>query len=280
MTRLDDEEFRLFREWLAEEFGLCFGDERRDILRSRLEPLRGELGFASFRELYYHLNLDPDGSGVRERLLPFLTNNESYFFRERPQLELLESEILPKVRDRLRAVGDGELRILSAACAAGEEAYTLAMVVRDSGVFPPPWRVTITGGDLDPDALRRACRGRYGTNAFRGVSGEVRARFFQEEAPGAWKIDGAIRRNVHFCALNLVDGDWSRILPPQHVIFCRNVLIYFDAHGVARTVEQLHRALVPGGYLFLGHADSLNRLTTPFVAERRPGAIFYRRMDD
>ncbi len=280
MTPLTDEEFRLFREWLAEEYGLCFGTERRDILRARLEPLRGELGFGSFQELYYHLTLDPVGSGVQERLLPFLTNNESYFCRERPQLELLGTEILPALRNRLQAAGETELRVLSAACAAGEEAYTLAITVRESGVFPPPWRVIVTGGDLDPEALRRACRGTYGANAFRGVSPEFRARFFREQAPGAWEIADRVRRDVSFRSLNLVETNWSRTLPPQHVIFCRNVLIYFDDRAAARTVEQLHGALVPGGYLFLGHADSLNRVPTPFVAERRPGAIFYRRMDD
>lgn len=280
MTPLSDEEFRLFREWLADGYGLCFGEERRDILRSRLEPLRSELRFGSFRELYYHLNFDSAGSGVQERLLPFLTNNESYFCRERPQLELLGSEILPALRDRLRAAGEKELRVLSAACAAGEEAYTLAIVVRESGFFPPPWRVSITGGDLDADALGRACRGTYGANAFRGVEPDFRARFFREQTSGVWEIDERVRRIVAFRPLNLVDADWSTTLPPQHVIFCRNVLIYFDDRAVARAVEQLHRALVPGGYLFLGHADSLNRVTTPFVAERRPGVIYYRRMDD
>jgi chemotaxis protein methyltransferase CheR len=280
MAPLSDEEFRLLREWIAEEYGVCFGDSRRDVLRSRLDPFRSGMGFASFRELFFHLRFHPARAEAHERLLPFLTNNESYFFRERAQLELLAGEILPALRERLRAGSEREVRVLSAACAAGEEAYTLAMVARESGVFAPPWSVAVTGGDLDPEALRRARAGRYTAHAFRGVEPGVRARFFREAGEGEWQIDDTLHSAVRFRPLNLIGDGWSRTLPPQHVIFCRNVLIYFDDSGIQKAADELYRALAPGGYLFLGHAESLSRIATPLLPERRPGAIFYRRAEE
>lgn len=280
MVPLPDEEYRLFREWIAEEYGLCFGDERRDLLRARLDACRVELGFDTFRDLYFHLKFHPNRARDRERLLPKLTNNESYFFRERGPLDLLRTEVLPALRTRLRASGERELRILSAACASGEEPYTLAMTVRDSGVFPPPWEVVVIGLDLDEEALDRARCATYGEHAFRGVDPETRARFFREQPSGRWQVAEPLREDIRFAPVNLVEPGWSRHFAPQHVIFCRNVLIYFDRRATERTAEELFQALVPGGYLFLGHAESLGRVSTPLVPVRCPGAVYYRRPDD
>ena len=177
-----DEEFRLWAEWLAEEFGHRWGPERRGILRTRLEPRRAALGLDSFDALLFHLRFHPEREAERERLLPHLTNNESYFCRERGTLEALRGEVLPALRERLGPAG--ELRILSAACAAGEEVYTLASVVRDSGLFAPG-RVRITGVDLDPAALDRARAGVYTEHAFRGTGPEFRERWFRP-ARGRW----------------------------------------------------------------------------------------------
>jgi chemotaxis protein methyltransferase CheR len=276
---LSDDEFRLFAEWLVEEYGLRFGPERRDILRARLEPRRAAHGFDNFEQLYFHLKFHPEREAERAALIPHLTNNESYFLRERPQLEALRSEVLPQVRDRLRREGRSELRILSAGCAAGEEVYTLAIVVRTSGLFPPPWRVRVTGLDLDPAALERAAAGSYTAHALRGVEDEVRERWFHRDGEH-WHILPSLRSLVDFRAGNLVDPAWVRDLPPQDVIFCRNVLIYFDDDSVARAVQNLYDALAPGGCLFLGHAETLTRVPHRFHTVRRPGAVYHCRGDD
>jgi chemotaxis protein methyltransferase CheR len=272
-----DEEFRLFGEWLLEEYGLCFGPEKRDILRARLEPRRAELGFDSFEQLYFHLKFHPEREAERQRLLPHLTNNESYFFRERTQLEVLREQVLPELRSRLQREGDRrEIRLLSAGCAAGEEAYTLAMVAASSGIFPRPWRVRVTGIDVDPEALERARAARYGEHALRGVEPELREAHFRRD-DAHWQPLPRIRQLVEFRQGNLVDGQWTREIPPQDVVFCRNVLIYFDDESIGRAARTLYDALVPGGYLFLGHAETLRRIPTRFEVVRRPGAVFYRR---
>ncbi len=277
---LTEREYRLFSEWLVERFGLRFGPEKKDILRSRLEPRRAALGFDTFEQLYFHLKFHPDREVELERLTPHLTNNESYFFRERGQLDLLRDEVLENTRRRLEAEGRRELRVLSAGCASGEEAYTLAILVRQSGLYRPPWSSRLLGVDLDPQALQRAECAQYTRNAFRRLEPAVRERYFSAVEEGRWKLDREIREMVGFRRANLSDPAWARALPPQDVVFCRNVLIYFDEESLKRAVEGLYRALIPGGYLFLGHAESLSRVPTPLVAERRPGAIFYRRPED
>lgn len=277
---LTEREHRLFSEWLSEKFGLCFGPEKRDILRSRLEPVRVELSFDSFEQLYFHLKFHPAREKEWERLIPHLTNNESYFFREQGQLETFRDEVLPAIRDRGRERDRHEVRVLSAGCASGEEAYTLAMLVKESGLFPAPWRVFVTGMDLDPDAIARAKAARYTANAFRRIDDRTRERHFTRVEEGVWELNPEIRQMVEFTRANLVDPSWPRKMPPQDAIFCRNVLIYFDQQAMRTAVDSLYQALRPGGWLFLGHAESLSRVPTRLVHERRPGAIFYRRPED
>lgn len=279
MTRpeLSDREHRLFNEWLSEEFGLSFGPARRDILRARLEPRRVALGFDTFEQLYLHLKFHPDRKVEQTRLLPHLTNNESYFFRESAQLDELRHVVLPTVKAVLEQAGGQEIRLLSGGCAAGEEAYTLAIIVRQSGLIRPPWSVQVTGMDLDPDALGRARAAQYGPNAFRRVEDDLRSRYFDASGPMAWTVKPAIRSTVRFASANLVSPGWWRSLPPQDVAFCRNVLIYFDDQSVARAIDGLYQSLRPGGFLFLGHAESLSRVPTRFVPVRKPGVIYYQR---
>lgn len=273
---LSDDEYRLFAEWLGREYGLQFGPEKREILRARLEPVRAELNLPSFERLLFHVRYHPNRDRERLRLLTHLTNNESYFFRERHQLDALRADVLPALVPELRATKRDTVRILSAGSAAGEEAFTLVIVAREAlagtGVCPE-----VTGVDLDVGALGRAREAVYRSHAFRGVEDDVRARHFRPEPDGRWRLNADLRDAARFRQGNLVDPTWGRDLPPQDVVFCRNVMIYFDDAAVRRAVDNLYRVLRPGGYLFLGHAETLSRLPTPFVAQRRPGAVYYQR---
>jgi chemotaxis protein methyltransferase CheR len=269
---LTDGEYLLISEWVAHEVGLRFGPERREILRARLEPLRAELGVPSFEKLLFHVRYHPARADARARLLSDLTNNESYFFRERAQLDVLRDEILPAVGREARGEGR-EVRVLSAGSAAGEEAYTLAIIGRET---LGRTGMAVTGLDLDAGAIHRAVEGLYRDHAFRGVDEGVRRRYFRREE-GGWRVRPDIRAAARFRHGNLVDGAGLAGLDPQDVVFCRNVMIYFDEEGVRRAVDHLYRVVRPGGFLFLGHAESLSRVPTRFVTERRAGAVFYRR---
>ncbi len=271
-----DEEYRLFSEWLARQYGLHFGPEKRDILRARLDTRRAELGLATFDRLYFHLKFHPQREVARERLVSALTNNESYFFRETRQIDTLVDEVLPPLR-RGRSAGD-PVRVLSAGCAGGEEPYTIAMRIRETGVIPPS-AVRITGVDLDASALARAREGLFRAHALRAIEDGDRDRWFEEE-DGHWRLDARIREMVEFRQANLVDADWSEALEPQDAVFFRNVLIYFDDDAARRAVEGICRLLRPGGALFLGHAETLGRIPSRLVAQRRPGVLYYRKPED
>ena len=279
MTRpeLSDREYRLFSEWLSEDYGLCFGPAKRDILRSRLDARRVALGFDTFEQLYVHLKFHPERDSERKLLLPHLTNNESYFFRETAQLDALAEEVLPALQKELEPTSRREIRVLSAGCAAGEEPYTIAMLVQQRKAFRPPWSVRITGVDLDSDVLARASRGEYGLNAFRRLAEPERSRYFDATGAERWAVKPEIRSMVTFGQANLVSEGWWRAFPRQDVIFCRNVLIYFDDPSITRAIAGLYESLLPGGYLFLGHAESLSRIPNRFTPVRRTGVIYYRR---
>ncbi|HSH45766.1 MAG TPA: protein-glutamate O-methyltransferase CheR [Longimicrobiales bacterium] len=266
---LTDDEFRLFSEWIAQEYGLSFGPEKREILRARLEPRRAALNVPTFERLLFHVRFHPDREEQRQLLLSHLTNNESYFFRERSQLEVLRSEILPELGEE----GVRPIRLMSAGSASGEEAFTLAIIAMET---LPDRSVIVTGVDADVEAIERAKRAVYREHAFRGVDPETRSRYFHS-TDGLWELDASIRRAARFRHGNIVDPAFGEGLPAQDVVFCRNVLIYFNADGVRRAVENFYRLVRPGGYLFLGHAESLSRVPTRFVAVRKPGAVFYQR---
>ncbi|HEX6038780.1 protein-glutamate O-methyltransferase CheR [Longimicrobium sp.] len=272
---LSDEEFRMWAEWLGEELGHRWGPERREILRTRLEPRRAALGLESFDALLFHLRFHPEREAERARLVPHLTNNESYFFRERGSLDVIRDEVLPELEERLGP--GGQARLLSAACAAGEEAYTLSILAREAGRFTAPGALRVTGVDVDPAALERARAGTYTEHAFRGTDAAWRARFFDARDDGGWEVKPAVRAPVRFSDANLVQDGWWRAVGPQHLVLCRNVMIYFDEDAVLRAARGLWEALAPGGYLFLGHAESLRHVPVPFELHRRPGALFYRR---
>jgi chemotaxis protein methyltransferase CheR len=269
---LTDDEYRLFNDWLKSEYGLHFGPEKREILRARLEPRRAALNMGSFEELLFRVRYHPRREDERAALISHLTNNESYFFRETGQLEVLRREILPALA---ASAGGRPIRILSAGCAAGEEAYTLAIQARE--VLGPEADAIITGVDVDRAALERAREAVYRRHAFRGLDPAARDRHFSQDEGERWRLRPEIRAAARFQQGNLVDPEWSDTLPSQDVVFCRNVLIYFDADASRRAVDNLYRVVRPGGYLFLGHAESLSRIPNRFVPERRPGAVFHRR---
>lgn len=270
---LTDDEFRLFSEWLAGEYGLRFGPEKREILRARLEPRRAALNLPSFERLLFHVRYHPDRDRQRSQLLSQLTNNESYFFRERNQLDLLRSEVLPSLKKEVGAGARRPVRILSAGSARGEEAYTLAIIAIEA---LPDMSPVVTGVDLDIDALAAAREAVYREHAFRGVEPAVRKRYFHQDGAG-WRLADSIRAAARFQQGNIVDPRWGESVPPQDLVFCRNVLIYFDPPGIQRAVENLYDVIRPGGYLFLGHAESLSRVPTRFVPVRRTGTVFYQR---
>jgi chemotaxis protein methyltransferase CheR len=274
---LSEEEFRLLRDFIHERFGLFFEDNQRASLRTRLSGRLATLDLASFEDYYHYLRFGPQRVEELQRMVTHLTNNETYFYREMPQLQVFADTVLKGIKEAKASAADRTLRVLCAGCSTGEEAYTLAMIVYDSGQFFWGWDVQVVGMDVDLLALEKAKKAVYHHNSFRSLSPALRERHFVKTAAGAAQVKEAIRRLVSFREGNIVDPESYEGLGPLDVVFCRNVLIYFSDAMILKVVRLFHDVLAPGGHLFLGHAESLSRITDLFTPIRFQGAMVYRK---
>lgn len=273
---LSEEEFRLLRDFVHEKFGLYFDGSQRSSLKSRLAPRLGLLGLLSFEDYYRFLRFAPERAAEQQRMVSHLTNNETYFFREQPQLEVFAKHVLPALKERRAKAEARTLRFLSVGCSTGEEALTLAMILFDSGQFFWSWDVRIAGLDVDEAALEKATRGSYHQNSLRAVTPQQLERHFVSRGDGV-KVKDGVRKLVSFRPGNLLDPASYEGFTPADAIFCRNVLIYFSDDAIQKAVRLFHEILSPGGYLFLGHAESLARVTSAFTPIRFQGAIVYQK---
>jgi chemotaxis protein methyltransferase CheR len=275
-AELSEEEFRLLRDFIHERFGLYFEDAQRPSLRSRLSGRLVSLDLGSFEEYYRYLRFGPQRAEELGRMVSHLTNNETYFFRELPQLNVFGESALKGVKERKSRTAQKTLRIVSVGCSTGEEAYTLAMIVYDSGQFFWSWDVRVAGIDVDHVALEKARRAVYHQNSFRAMNpGQIERHFVR--LPGGLQVKETVRKLVTLRQGNLLEPASYEGLGPVDALFCRNVLIYFSDATSLRAVKVFHEALAPGGYLFLGHAESLSRLTDLFTPIRFQGAMVYQK---
>jgi chemotaxis protein methyltransferase CheR len=269
---LPEQTFRLVRERFHERFGLWFHDDLRFLLELRLGPRLAMLGLRDFDDYQRFLRLDPRGPAELLDAAEVLTTNETYFYREPDQLRAFERELLPALQ---RERGEARrLRLLSAGCSTGEEVYTLAALLLDSGRFEG-WDLEVMGVDLSRRCLARAQAGAFGEQAFRSPEALALRRWFQLQE-GRWVADEALLELVRFGAANLLDGQG---LPgePFDVVFCRNVLLYFDPPARRQVLRQLHARLRPGGWLLLGHAESLLQLNADFEAIHLERELVFRK---
>jgi chemotaxis protein methyltransferase CheR len=271
--RLAEEEFRLLRELVHEHCGIYFRDESRYLLERRLTPRLEALGLRTFAEYHRHLRLDPGRAAELDEALDVLTTNETYFHREPRQLEAFSREILPELA-RTRQ-GERRLRILSAGCSTGEEVYTLAVLVKDARLFEG-WDVEIAGCDISRRCVAHARAGLYGEHAFRTPESEPMRRWFRLRG-GKWSVDDAIRRMVRFGRENLLGPRPLATVSRLDVVFCRNVMIYFDVGARKRLLRTFHEKLRDGGWLLLGHSESLLNLTADFEMVHLKADLVYRK---
>lgn len=272
------EEFRLFKEYIGEIFGLVLDENKESFLTLKLLPRLEELRLATFAEYYAYLKFAPRCNEEHKRLISLITNNETYFFREESQLRVLAEEVLPALKEKKQKSGNRKLRIVSAGCSSGEEVYTLAMIVLESGSFLWDWDVQITGVDIDSQIIAKARNGIYVGRAFQTTPDHYLDRYFKKCAEGM-KVKESLNKVTRFTEGNLLQLD--QIIKEQEVdiVFCRNVLIYFDDESIKRGVNGFANVLGPEGYLFLGHSESLSRFATSYVPMRFPGAIIYKKRD-
>jgi chemotaxis protein methyltransferase CheR len=272
MNAADEAECKLLSDLVQEHFGLSFAGVRRDILASRVRPRLAALRLGNLLDYYHYLRSHPRRDTELDELVRHLTNNETYFFREPHHFEIVVRHVIPELAPALRS---RPLRVLSAGCSSGEEPYTLAIALHDSGLELRGMRWEIDACDLNRDRLARAREAVYEGGSLRCCSEEALRRCF-EECDGRRVLRERYRRNVRFFEANLATATTVG-RPPYDVVFCRNLLIYFDDAGFDRAVGVLARVLAPGGYLFLGHSESLIDRSDEFAPVWLEGAMVYRK---
>jgi chemotaxis protein methyltransferase CheR len=253
---------------IRDQTGLHYGPRDLDLLADRVAARSQEAGFVSVLDYYYHLRYDdPDGAEMRA-LADALVVNESYFFRELEQLDVIVRRFIPDAIER-----SGQARVWSAACAGGEEPLTLAMLLADRGLLQ---RTQILASDLSQRALARASAGVYTPRALRRDQPPPLAHRFLRVGEGEVRVTPELRDAITWRRLNLVDPAAVASAGTFDVILCRNVLIYFDDATTRQVVASLSACLRPGGVLFVGISESLLRFGTSLDCEERDGVFFYR----
>ncbi len=269
-------EWKLVLDLLEERFGLVFDGVRREFLSSRLRPRVEALGLRALGEYHRYLLMHPRRDDELVQLRRIVTNNETYFFRERAQLDALSGELFARHLRR----ADRPFRVLSAGCSSGEEAYSLAILLAQSAAAKGAFRdaFVIDACDLNPARIETARLGHYEEPSLRCCEPRDRQRYFAEVSTGRWDVRPRYRASVRFYEANLAarGAEWPAALSgPYDAIFCRNVLIYFSERGLERTVSCLLDRLGPGGHLFLGHAESLVHRRSDVVPVRVEDVIAY-----
>ncbi len=269
--------FEAWRTYIYELCGIYFQDNKKYLLESRLLKRITHLKLKSFEDYLKYLKFNPQAKVERRYLYEAITINETFFFRNQPQLDALTSKIFSETIAAKRKLGQKKIRIWSAASSSGEEAYSVAMVITDM-IKPkfPDIQFEIVGTDINEDVVDRARKGVYKEYAIRNTPAFFLKKYFKSEGLN-YIIDPKLKSMVKFSSLNLYDDLRMRSMSNFDIIFCANVLIYFDAKSKIKVVSHLYNSLNRGGYLFIGYAETLHGISKAFKLESFPKTISYRK---
>jgi len=269
--RVPERTLILLRDLVSSYAGMHYDDERLTYLRDRLAPLAIDRGFDSLLDYYYLLKYDAEADVEWVRAIDALSVQETYFWREPDQLLSLAKWIVPRLLD----AGRRRIRIWSVPCASGEEPLSVAMALEDAGWFDRV-PIEIHAGDASDAALRKAAAGRYGPRAFRQLPESMREKYFNADGSGGWMIKPAIKARVtSWSRTNVVRPDHLERFGLTDVIFCRNLFIYFTPATIRQVAEQFAAILSMPGFLCVGAAESLLRVTPRFDLQDIGGAYVY-----
>lgn len=266
--------FSSLRDYISEKLGIYFGDNKVPFLEKRIKHRLDFLDIKSFKAYYHHLRFaDTDGFEL-QALTDLITTNETYMFREFEQLEGFANHCLPEVYYRKKEQGDKTLRIWSAGCSSGEEPYTLAIIIKEVLEDHEDWDIQITATDIDTNVLDKAKKGVYSDRSVKHVPKEYYNRHFKTEKDGH-RVLPSTKALVNFRHLNLHDRRVMRQHRGYDFIFCRNVLIYFDDAARKAVVDHFYTGLEKDGFIFLGHSESIGRISRAFRLRRMDDHLVY-----
>lgn len=259
MISIDEKNFLLLTEFLRNNYGINL-EKKKNLIEGRLSNHITDLGFDNFDDYLHFVFADKTGGEITN-LLNKLTTNHTYFMREWKNLEFYREHILPAVETESR---DRDLRVWSAGCSSGEEPYMITMLNQDYFTkIPGRWDTKILATDISQSVLEKAQKGLYDEEALSTVPSIWKMNYFKPAGAGKFQVKDEIRSEVIFRVFNLME-DTFPFKKKFHVIFCRNVMIYFNSATKTRLIQKFYDSLEPGGYLIIGQSESVNREATDF----------------
>lgn len=255
-TVLKDSTFRQLRDFIYEKSGIFIPDTKKYLIENRIIKRIQARNLNSFDEYLDFVRLY--SSAEEPKLLDTVTTNETYFFRETQQLDVFVNEVVPKVLEQKKS---NEMRIWSAACSTGEEPYNLVMLLREKAMSV---RIEMIGSDISNEVLESAKKAVYSSYSVRNIPELYMKKYFKSNGQMVYELDDSIKKSVNFRNINLIDEKSMRFIRNVDVIFCRNVLIYFDDRAKQKVVSCLYDSLRPGGFFFIGFSESLHNVTRAF----------------
>lgn len=270
------EYFIKVRNLIYERTGIRFEENKIYYVKKRLQQRITAGDFQGIEEYIRFLKLfDRDGREFQE-LINLLTVNETYFFREFQQLQVFAEKCLEEIVEKKTANGEKTIKVFSAGCSNGAEPYTLAIILREMLDNFNYWNVMVKAADIDENVISMARRGIYDKRSVKDVPPVYLSRYFGSSKPGEYTVKPEVKELVVFEQMNLMDRRALRYEENYDFVFCRNVLIYFDDVSRKQLVERFYTMLNKGGFIFLGHAESLSRISTAFKIRRLDGYMVYQ----
>ena len=261
---LTDSEFDSIRDLVYDRFGINLTDQKRNLVVGRLQKVLRTRGLSSFAEYVEMVARDATGEALSE-LIDRISTNHTFFFREPEHFRFLAEVALPEICAKLEARHDRDVRIWSAGCSSGEEPYTIAIALREYfGRQYEQWRAGVLATDISSHVLRHAERAIFPIERLAKTPADLRARYFRKLDEERVEVSESIRKDVTFRRLNFMSPAFP-FKKQFQIIFCRNVMIYFDAPTRTELIRKFHASIEPGGYLLIGHSESLGRDDTYFT---------------
>jgi len=271
---ISDEEFTWFQDYFGRKTGIYFEDNKRYFVDRRLTARMRATGHKSCLLYLRFVQFQPSQSEF-QKLVNAMTVNETYFFREEYQLSALVAGVMDDVRKR-KAPGQS-IRIWSMPCSTGEEPYSIAIYLMEHWPAMAEADVEIVGSDINSTVLDAARDGVFTDYALRNTPPNIVAKYFKKISDTGHELLSEIREAITFTQVNLTNPDETRSYRGFDIVFCRNLLIYFDSTSRREAVECLYGALNPGGYVFLGHSESMSRISSLFTIARAADALVYQK---
>ena len=271
---ITDDCFQKFREFFYRKTGIYFEDSKRYFVDKRLVARIEATGQTSFRSYFNYMRFQKSG-GELQALINSMTVNETYFMREEYQLQCMVRGMLPEIV-KIKKPGS-TIRVWSIPCSSGEEPYSIALYLNEYWPGINEWDVELIASDIDTEILKRARTGKYSPRSVQHLPEKLLQQHFKHLPDGDYQISDDFRQTVEFTCVNLHDPADTRSYRGFDIIFCRNLLIYFDDLSRQRAAEIFYDALNAGGFICLGHSESMSRITSLFKVRKFSEAIVYQK---